>query len=85
VTCFLRVRRLRNTKQAALSACTIEDFIRGTEMSKQSVFKEQSYESVVRGSPTSEVSIGDRHGKCEDVKCVRKSVISDCSYERVCL
>jgi hypothetical protein len=26
--------------------------------------------SVLRNSPTSEVSIGDRHGKCEDVKCV---------------
>jgi hypothetical protein len=54
-------------------------FIRGTEMSKQSVCKEQSYESVfrkqlyervLRSSPTSEVSIGDRHGNYEDAKCV---------------
>jgi hypothetical protein len=50
VTCFLRVRRLRNTKQAALSACTIENFIRGTGMSKKLVCKEQSYESVLRVS-----------------------------------
>jgi hypothetical protein len=26
--------------------------------------------SVLRSSPTSEVSIGDSHGKCEDSKCV---------------
>jgi hypothetical protein len=26
--------------------------------------------AVLRSSPTSEVSIGDRHGKCEDAKCV---------------
>jgi hypothetical protein len=29
-----------------------------------------SKESVLRSSPTSGVSIGDRHGKCEDTKCV---------------
>jgi hypothetical protein len=29
-------------------ARTTEGYIRGTEMSKQSVFKEQSYESVVK-------------------------------------
>jgi hypothetical protein len=29
-----------------------------------------SKQSVLRSSPTSEVSIGDRHGKCEDAKCV---------------
>jgi hypothetical protein len=44
VTCFLWVRRLRNKKQAALSACTIEGFIRGTEISKQSVCGSQLYE-----------------------------------------
>jgi hypothetical protein len=26
--------------------------------------------AVLRSSLTSEVSIGDRHGKCEDAKCV---------------
>jgi hypothetical protein len=26
--------------------------------------------AVLRSSPTSEVSKGDRHGKCEDAKCV---------------
>jgi hypothetical protein len=26
--------------------------------------------AVLRISPTSEVSIGERHWKCEDVKCV---------------
>jgi hypothetical protein len=36
-------------------------FIRGTEISKQ---------SVLRSSPTSEVLIGDRHRKCDDAKCV---------------
>jgi hypothetical protein len=35
-------------------------------MSKQLVLGK----SFVRSSPTSEVSIGDRHGKCEDAKCV---------------
>jgi hypothetical protein len=45
-------------------------FIRGTEMSTQSVFRKQLYERILRSSPTSEVSIGDRHGKCEDAKCV---------------
>jgi hypothetical protein len=39
-------------------------------MSKQSVFRKQLYERVLRSSPTSEVSIGDRHEKCEDAKCV---------------
>jgi hypothetical protein len=51
-------------------------------MSKQSVFKKQLYERIVksvfrslfykflRNSPTSEVSIGDRHGKGEDAKCM---------------
>jgi hypothetical protein len=34
------------------------------------VFNKQLYERVLRSSPTSEVSIGDRHGKCEDAKCV---------------
>jgi hypothetical protein len=29
-----------------------------------------SNKSVLRSSPTSEVSIGDRHGMCEDAKCV---------------
>jgi hypothetical protein len=29
-----------------------------------------SKQSVLRSSRTSEVSIGDRHGKCEDAKCV---------------
>jgi hypothetical protein len=29
--------------------------------------------SVLEVGSTSEVSIGDRHGKCEDVKCVMKS------------
>jgi hypothetical protein len=48
VTCFLRVRRLRNTKQAALSACTIEGLIRETGMSKQSVFRKQLYERVFK-------------------------------------
>jgi hypothetical protein len=38
----------------------MEDFIKETEMSKQ---------SVLRSSPTSEVLIGDRHGICEDAKC----------------
>jgi hypothetical protein len=37
---------------------------------KKSVFRKQLYERVLRSSPTSEVSIGDRHGKCEDVKCM---------------
>jgi hypothetical protein len=37
---------------------------------KNAVFRKQLYERVLRSSPTSEVSIGDRHGKCEDVKCV---------------
>jgi hypothetical protein len=40
-------------------ACMTEGFIRGTGMSKKSVFK--------RGS-MSEVLIGDRHGKCGYVK-----------------
>jgi hypothetical protein len=39
-------------------ACTIEGFIRGTGM------------SLLSSCSTSEVSIGDRHGKCENVKCV---------------
>jgi hypothetical protein len=52
--------------------------VRGVTV-KQSVFKEQSYESVcneqfygsVFGSnSTSEVSIGDKHEKCEDAECV---------------
>jgi hypothetical protein len=34
------------------------------------VCEEQSSKSVLSSSPTSEVSIGDRHGKCEDAKCV---------------
>jgi hypothetical protein len=37
---------------------------------KKSVFRKQLYERVLRISPTSEVSIGDRHGKCENAKCV---------------
>jgi hypothetical protein len=37
---------------------------------KKSVFRKQLYEGVLRSSPASEVSIGDRHGKCEDAKCV---------------
>jgi hypothetical protein len=37
---------------------------------KKSVFKKQLYERVLRSSPTSEVSIGDRHGEYEDIKCV---------------
>jgi hypothetical protein len=40
------------------------------EQSSKSVFKKQLYERVLRCSPTSEVSKGDRHGKCEDAKCV---------------
>jgi hypothetical protein len=32
---------------------------------KKAVFRKQLYERVLRSSPTSEVSIGDRHGKCE--------------------
>jgi hypothetical protein len=39
-------------------------------MSKQSVSRKEFYESFLRSSPTSEVSIGDRHGKCDDAKCV---------------
>jgi hypothetical protein len=39
-------------------------------MSRQSVFRKQLYERVIRSSPTSEVSIGDRHGKCEDAMCL---------------
>jgi hypothetical protein len=31
---------------------------------KKSVFRRQLYERVFRSSPTSEVSIGDRRGKC---------------------
>jgi hypothetical protein len=31
-----------------LSACTIEDFIRGTGISKKSVFRKQLYERVFR-------------------------------------
>jgi hypothetical protein len=62
VTCFMRVRRLRNTKQAALSACSIEDFIRGTGMSKKSVCKEQSYESVLR-SEFAEPDLGESFTK----------------------
>jgi hypothetical protein len=37
---------------------------------KKSVFRKHLYERVLRCTPTSEVSIGDRHGKCEDAKCV---------------
>jgi hypothetical protein len=37
---------------------------------KKLVFRKQLYERVLRSSPTSEVSIGDRHGKCGDTKCV---------------
>jgi hypothetical protein len=37
---------------------------------KKAVFRKQLYEPVLRSSPTSEVSIGDRHGKCENAKCV---------------
>jgi hypothetical protein len=37
---------------------------------KKAVSRKQLYERVLRSSPTSEVSIGDRHGKCEDAKCV---------------
>jgi hypothetical protein len=36
----------------------------------KAVFRRQLYETVLRSTPTSEVSIGDRHGKCEDAKCV---------------
>jgi hypothetical protein len=39
-------------------------------MSKQLVFGSSSTRAVLRSSPTSEVSIGGRHGKCEDGKCV---------------
>jgi hypothetical protein len=37
---------------------------------KKAVVEKQLYERVLRSSPTSEVSIGDRHGKCEDAKCM---------------
>jgi hypothetical protein len=37
---------------------------------KKAVFRKQLYERVLRSRSTSEVSIGDRHGKCEDAKCV---------------
>jgi hypothetical protein len=84
VTCFLRVRQLRNTKQAALFAGTIKRFISGTETHKHSVFREQCLTSsstgqcVLRSVSTSEVSIGDRHRKCEDVECVIIRDSSDC-------
>jgi hypothetical protein len=34
------------------------------------VFRKQLCKRVLRSCPKSEVSIGDRHGKCEDAKCV---------------
>jgi hypothetical protein len=37
---------------------------------KKSVFRRQLYERDFRSSPMSEVSIGGRHGKCEEAKCV---------------
>jgi hypothetical protein len=39
-------------------------------MSKQSVLRRSPRDQFVRSSPTSDVSIGDRHRKCEDAKCV---------------
>jgi hypothetical protein len=39
---------ISTTIERTLSACTIEDFIRGTEMCKQSICKEQFYETVVK-------------------------------------
>jgi hypothetical protein len=44
-------------------------------MSKQSVFRKRLYERIrkqqsLEVSSESEVSIGDRHGKCEDVESV---------------
>jgi hypothetical protein len=37
---------------------------------KKAILRKQLDERVLRSSPTSEVSIGDRHGKCEGAKCV---------------
>jgi hypothetical protein len=44
------------------SGCTIEGYTSEAVSS--------SREEFLRSSPTSEVSIGDRHGKCEDVESV---------------
>jgi hypothetical protein len=58
--------RCCDTDQATGSsnALTIEGYIRGTGMSKQSVVK-KSFQEV---SSTSEFSIGDKHWKCDHVK-----------------
>jgi hypothetical protein len=43
-------------------------------MIKQAVLESGYSSQLLSRSATSEVSTGDRHGKCEDVKCVRKTV-----------
>jgi hypothetical protein len=53
-----------------------EGYISSVTNITRAVCNEQFYGSVFGSSCTSEVSIGDRHGKCEDVECV---VIRDSS------